>query len=127
MNIREWSKSEVDYGRKLVDSVFEGARRAENEYLRNESFGSNLRRSIQHATTPALVGACLGLFGGFLDKKRSTSKTLLYGLLGGAIGFGAGLAWDNRKLTASVASGAWQSVNRTRDDRWLEKNPIDYA
>jgi len=74
-----------------------------------------------------IIGACAGLLAGYLENHRSSTKTLACGLLGGAIGFGAGVVWENRKLTASVAAGAWKSVNKTRDEHWFEKNPIDYA
>jgi hypothetical protein len=48
-------------------------------------------------------------------------------LLGGAIGFGLGLAWSSRRLTASVAEQAFRSMNKVRDEHWLENHPIDYA
>jgi hypothetical protein len=48
-------------------------------------------------------------------------------LLGGALGFGVGVAWESRRLTTSVASGAAKSISKVRDEHWLEKNPIDYA
>lgn len=127
MNFLEWSKSEVDYGRKLVDSAMEGVRRGEGEFLKDEPLSCYLERSALHAIAPTIVGACVGLLGGYLENNRSRSKTLVCGLLGGAIGFGAGVVWENRNLTASVASGAWKSVNKTRDEHWFEKNPIDYA
>jgi hypothetical protein len=62
-----------------------------------------------------------------MEKRHSKSRALVCALLGGALGFGAGLIWENRRLTASVASGAWKSIHKTRDDHWFEKNPIDYA
>jgi len=127
MNLTEWSKSNVDYGRKLIDSAVEGARTGENSFLKDESLGVYLERSALHAIGPATIGACLGLLGGYLENRCSKSRALVCGLLGGAIGFGAGVMWENRKLTASVASGAWRSLNKTRDDRWFDRNPIDYA
>ena len=127
MNILDWSKSEVDYGRKLMDSAMEGARRGEGEFLKDESLGSYLQRVALHAMAPTVVGACLGWLGGYVENKRTSSRALVCGLLGGVIGFGAGVAWENRKLTASVASGAWKSVNKTRDEHWFDRNPIDYA
>jgi hypothetical protein len=54
-------------------------------------------------------------------------RVLAFGLLGGAIGLGAGLVWENRCLAASVAGGALRNIDRVRDEHWLEKNPIDYA
>jgi hypothetical protein len=127
MNILEWSKSEVDYGRRLMDSAVEGARRGEGEFLKDESLGRCLERSALHAMGPTVIGACLGWCGGYLESRRSKSRALVCAFLGGAIGFGAGIVWENRRLTASVASGAWKSINKTRDAHWFEKNPIDYA
>jgi len=124
MNISQWSKSEADYGRKLMDSAVEGARRGEEEFLKDESLGRYLEKSALHALVPTILGAGLGWLGG---SRRSTNRGLVWAFLGGVIGFGAGVAWENGKLTASVASSAWKSINKTRDAHWFEKNPIDYA
>jgi hypothetical protein len=128
MNVVEWSRSNVDYGRKLVDSALEGARTGEGEFLKEESLASFLGESAQQALAPAAIGACLGALGGYLATgRRSRTRALVCALLGGAVGFGAGMIWQSRQLTASVATKSWKSVNKTRDERWLEKNPIDYA
>lgn len=128
MNFLEWSKSNVDYGRRLMDSAVEGARTGEGELLKDESLAVYLERSARHAVAPTVIGTCVGLLGGYLGNgRRNTTRALTCAFLGGAIGFGAGVVWENRKLIASVASGAWKNLNRTRDERWFEKNPIDYA
>jgi hypothetical protein len=127
MNVLEWSESELDYGRRLMDSAVEGARRGEAELLKDESLVRYLESSALHAMVPATVGACLGWLGGYFDDGRSKSRALMCGFLGGVIGFGAGVIWQNRKLTASIASGAWKTVSKTRDAHWFEKNPITYA
>jgi hypothetical protein len=128
MNFLEWSKSSVDYGQKLVNSALVGAHEAEDEFLKEESLASDLSESARHALAPAMVGAFLGALGGSLrNGRRSSTKTLAFGLLGGAIGFGAGMMWENREFAASVASGAWKKINEARDEHWFEKNPIDYA
>ncbi len=128
MNVVEWSKSNVDYGRKLVDSAVEGARTGEDEFLKEESLAPFLRESARQALAPAAIGACLGGLGGYLaNGRRSKTRALVCGLLGGAVGFGIGVIWESRQLTASVASSAWKRISKTRDEHWLEKNPIDYA
>lgn len=127
MNLVKWSKSEANYGRKLMDSAIEGARQGEGKLLKGESLRRYLEKSALNAIVPTTLGACLGWFGGYLEDKRSSRRALACAVLGGAIGFGASIIWENRELTASVASGAWQSLNKTRDARWFEKNPIDYA
>lgn len=127
MNIAEWSKSNVDYGRKLVDSAVEGARNGESEFLKDESLGPYMEKSALHAIAPTIIGACLGFLGGYLETKHSRNRALICGVLGGAIGFVGGVVWENRKLTVSIASGAWKSISKTRDEHWFQKNPIDYA
>ena len=128
MNLKEWSKSSADYGRKLVDSAVEGARTGESEFLKDEPLVPFLNESARRALAPAVVGACLGVLHGYLENgHRSTSRAIADGLLGGAIGFGAGLMWENRDFTARVVSGAWESIGKARDEHWFEKHPIDYA
>jgi hypothetical protein len=128
MNLMEWSKSSVDYGQRLVNSALEGVREGEEEFLREESLSPRLTESARHALMPALIGAYLGAFGSSLAQgRRSTSRAVAFGLLGGAIGFGAALAWENREIGSTVASSAWKRIRQTRDEHWFEKNPIDYA
>lgn len=128
MNVMEWSKSNVDYGRKLVDSALEGARKGEGEFLKAESLATFLRESARQALPSAAIGACVGGLGGYLaNGRRSKTTALVCGLLGGAVAFGMGVIWESRQLTATVASNSWKRVSKTRDEHWLEKNPIDYA
>ena len=129
MHFKEWSKSSADYSRKLVDSAVEGARAGEGKFLNEEPLVPFLNESARRALAPAVIGACLGVLHGCLEngERRSASKTLAEGLLGGAIGFGAGMIWENRELTASVVSGAWERIGKARDEHWFAKNPIDYA
>lgn len=127
MNILEWSKSEVDYGRKLMDSAVAGARHGEGEFLRDESLSHHLEKSAIDAMVPTILGACLGWFGGYGSTRQSSKRAAVFALLGAAVGFGASLIWENRDLTATAATSAWKSVNKTMDAHWLEKNPIDYA
>ena len=128
MKVSEWSKLNIDYGRKLLDSGLEGARAGEGEFLHGEPLAPFLEESARHALEPATIGVFLGLLGSYAGtEQKLSSKTLLYGLLGGAIGFGVGVAWSSRRLAASVASSAFRSMGKVRDEHWLENNPIDYA
>jgi hypothetical protein len=128
MKVREWSKSSIDYGRKLLDSGLEGARSGEGEFLQGEPLAPFLEESARHALEPATIGVFLGVLSSCAGNRgKSASKTLLYGLLGGVIGFGVGVAWGSRRLAASVASSAFESIGKVRDEHWLENNPIDYA
>ena len=128
MSVSEWSKTSIDYGKKLLDSGLEGARSGEGEFLHGEPLAPFLEESARHALEPATVGVFLGVLGSCAgNERRSIAKTLLYGLLGGAIGFGVGMAWSSRRLAASVTANAFKSMNKVRDEHWPENNPIDYA
>jgi hypothetical protein len=51
----------------------------------------------------------------------------VFGLLGGAVGFGAGVVWKSRRLVASAANSALRNIGKVRDEHWLTKHPINYA
>jgi len=127
MNLQEWSKSDLDYGRRLLNSGWEGALSGSEECLHGEPLAPFLGNSARNAVSIAALGACLGLFGSLLGKRKSAIKAVALGVSGGLIGFSVGLAWESRQLGASAVSGAWKNVSKVRDERWFEKNPIDYA
>jgi hypothetical protein len=77
---------------------------------------------------PAALGACFGLLSSYRSNRRtSLCKAIAYGVIGGAIGFGAGVAWESRRLASSVSSGALKNMSKVCDEHWLELHPIDYA
>ena len=128
MSMNDWSRSSVVYGRKLFHSGVDGARAGRESFLHGESIEPYLNESLRNAVVPAAIAALIGFLGSCSEsRQRSAAKALGYGVLGGAIGFGAGMAWESRRLSASVASGAMKSIGKVRDEHWLEKNPIDYA
>jgi hypothetical protein len=128
MSTGEWSRSSVDYGRKLLDSGLEGAREGQEAFLQGESLLSFLGNSARKALIPAAIGACLGAVGSLSGgRQRSASRTFVFAFLGGAFGLAAGVGWESRRFTTSVACGALKSISKTRDEHWLEENPIDYA
>lgn len=128
MSIRQWSKSNLEYGRKVVKSGLEGARSGREAFFNGKSFTPFLNDSISHSWKPAMIGVCVGFLGGYRgNRNKSASKAFALGVLGGAIGFTAGVAWGSRRLAVSVARGAHQRIDRVRDEHWLEKHPIDYA
>ena len=128
MDVRKWSKSNADYGRELLHSGIEGARSGGEAFLNGESLTPFFSGSVRSALKPAVFGACLGVLGSYPGyREKSISRALAYGLLGGAIGFGAGVAWEIRRLSASVACGALRNIVRVRDEHWLTQHPIDYA
>ncbi len=128
MDLRRWSTSSADYGRRLLDSGIEGARSGQEAFLRGKPLTPFLGESVRSALKPAALGACIGLLSGYpACRKKSVVRSLTYGLLGGAVGLCAGLVWENRRLTASVAGSALRNIGKVRDERWLAKHPIDYA
>jgi hypothetical protein len=128
MTLREWSKSNIAYGRKLVNSGVEGVRSGRDTFFSETPLTRFLGESTRNAVKPAAVVAGIGLLGSCLGQRhRSASRALAFGLLGFAAGFVAAATWETRHLTASVTSGALKNIARVRDERWLEQNPIDYA
>jgi hypothetical protein len=127
MGFRQWSKTEVEYGRRVLNSGLEGARSGREAFLDGRSLTPFLSDSVRNALKPAALGAVLGVLGGFSGNHRSVGKTLAFGLLGAAIVFGAGLAWESRDLTANAAASAWKNIRKVRDEHWFETHPIDYA
>ncbi len=128
MDLRKWSKSNADYGRRLLDSGIEGARSGREAFLNGESLTPFLGESVRSAVKHAVVGACIGVLGSYPGcRQKSIARTLAFGLLGGALGLCAGLAWESRRLTASATGAALRSIGKVRDERWLARHPIDYA
>ena len=128
MGLRTWSRSEVEYGRKVLNSGLEGARSARKAFFEGRPFSPSLDKSVRNALKPAAIGASIGMLGGCPgNQHRSIARVLAFGLLGGAIGLGAGIVWQNRRLAASVARGVFRNMDRVCNEHWLEKHPIDYA
>ncbi|HEV2470072.1 MAG TPA: hypothetical protein VGS78_12830 [Candidatus Sulfotelmatobacter sp.] len=128
MQVAEWSKSEVKYGRRVLNSGLEGFRFGQRAFLHGEPARPFLRESFRKALIPAAVGVCFGMLAGCpKDGPRSRGRLLTSGLLGGLVGVVAGVVWETRYLAASVAGGAVARIDRARDEHWLERNPIDYA
>ncbi len=128
MGLRTWSRSEVEYGRKVLNSGLEGARSGREAFLSGRPLTPVLGESVRNAWKPAAITAGIGVLGSCSgSRQKSIGRVLAFGLLGGAVGFGAGVVWQNRRLVASATRGALQNIDKVRDEHWLEKNPIDYA
>jgi hypothetical protein len=128
MNLREWSQSEVEYGRKVLNSGLAGARSGREAFLDGRPLTPFLGKVVRHASTPAVAGAVLGMLGSFSgNHSKSAKRALAFGFLGWAIGLGIGIAWQSRELTACATNGALRNIGRVRDEHWLETHPIDYA
>jgi hypothetical protein len=128
MEPHNWSKSEFEYGRKVMHSALEGARHGEDAFLKGRPLSPFLAEGVRDALKPAAVGACIGLLGSYPgDHRGSIGRALAFGLVGWVIGLGAGVAWKTRGLTECVASNALRNIGKVRDEHWLERHPIDYA
>jgi hypothetical protein len=127
MTVQQWLESEVKYGRKVLDAGLEGTRSGREAFLDGEPLTPYLNDSVRKAFIPAAIGTCIGVLGSAAKQKRSVGRVLAFGLVGGAIGFGLGIAWESRHLTVSAVSSALKKIGRVRDEHWLERHPIDYA
>jgi hypothetical protein len=125
MTVREWSSSNAEYGRRLVSSGLEGARSGREAFLHGGAFAPYFRTSFRNALRPAAIGVCLGILQSL--PKKQCARTVGGAVMGGAVGFGVGLVWQTRRLTASMASEVFEKIEKVRDEHWLEKHPIDYA
>jgi hypothetical protein len=117
-------KSEINYVADLFGAATDGvvsAWKATNNAV--------LAPRLTAAVWPTVIGAAIGVLGGCLERKshRTDHRVVACGLIGSALGFGAGVAWTSRAFTRAAARGAIRKVNAVRDAHWLEKNPIAYA
>lgn len=128
MVLRDWPKSEFEYGRKVLNSGLEGARSGEEAFLNGRSLTPFLGDAVRKALKPAGIVAVVGMLSGYRgNRHRSMGRILGFGFLGSLIGFASGLAWESRDLTASIAANALKNIGKVSDEHWLEKHPIDYA
>jgi hypothetical protein len=128
MGLHKWSESNFEYGRKVLKSGLAGAHSAREAFLAGKPLTPYLSESVCKAWRPAVIGAYIGVLGTLPgNRHKSISRVFAYGILGAAVGFGAGVAWKSRRLTESVARGALRSIDKVRDEHWLETHPIDYA
>ena len=128
MSERNWFRSSISYGLQLISSGLKGATLGQAEYLRGESLGSFLGQAVCKSLPATAAGVAAGALGAFVSRRaRPKSRALLFAAAGGALGFAAGLAWKSRRLAATATNGALRGINATRDERWLQQNPIDYA
>jgi hypothetical protein len=115
------------YGRKLVNAGISGVRNGHQEFD-PEKASALVTTSAQESVALGLAGACLGVVPAVLLARRSRSaNAFVFGVIGGVLGFVGGFSWKTRKLTSTLAHSAGREVRRVKDERWLERNPIDYA
>ena len=88
-----------------------------------------LSRSARASWAPTVMGAGFGALCGLLAQRRKpkTSSVVAMGVVGGFVGFTAGVAWETRQLSSGIARGALRNVSSTSDSHWLGKHPIDFG
>jgi hypothetical protein len=124
MNTLSSLKSDLTYIAYLTKAILEGLTTAP-QCAADRAWAPVLTAAVW---TPTAIGTAIGILGAsFSRRNRSGYKVAVGGLLGSALGFGAGVSWTSRDFTGAVARSTLQKVNMVRDARWLEKNPIDYA
>jgi len=129
MKIGDWLKSEVGYGRDLADSGLQGARAAADSILHGEPVGEILGRSARASWAPTVMGAGVGAVCALLahGRKPKNATVVVMGVVGGVVGFAAGVAWETRQLSSGIARGALRKIGTTRDSHWLGKHPINFG
>ncbi len=127
MGLGTWSKSEVEHGRNVLNSGWEGVRSGEEEFLKGAPLRQYLAASARSACPAAAFGALLGMLASRSGKNKSIGRALASGLIGGAVGFGAAVAWNSRGLTTRAIRGAAHNIQIVRDEHWMKKNFIAYA
>lgn len=128
MGLSNWSRSELEYGRRVLNSGLNGVRSGREEFLSGSSLTPYLTGVARNALKPAVVGACVGMLSGYrANGHTSIGRILSLGFLGSLIGFASGVAWESRELTANAAATALKNISTVSDEHWLEKHPIDYA
>ena len=126
MKHEQWLKSRLEYGNDLIRSAMEGARSAGERALATEPVSTVLARSARASLPWAAMGASVGLLYS-ARRHESIRNRVLFGVLGGVIGFGTNVTLSTRQMTGEMVHGAVQNINTVRDAHWLAKHPIDYA
>ena len=127
MKLQDWVKSELEYSQDLVHSAVEGARFGCRRAGVVEPARSLFADAARNSLPLAAIGACVIPLAARLTRGRKRRNEALLGLLGAAIGFGAGIAFTTRPLMEEMAHEAVHNINGVREAHWLEQHPIDYA
>jgi hypothetical protein len=120
--------STVRYGRDVINAGFNGVRKAVRDECQDVSPCNLALAAAKQSVKFAALGACIGLFGSLVVRRRSSlTRHIASGSLGMALGFSAGLLWNTRGLTSSIAHSAAAEIQQIQDEHWLKAHPIDYA
>lgn len=127
-DISDKIKSNIAYGRELVESGIEGAKEGRRTVLATEDNSGLIETAAQESWQAATVGAVVGALCGVLADDRKPLRGVIAGTLFGAVlGYGGSFAWKTRPITSAMARSAGKKIGRVRDKRWLSENPINYG
>ena len=128
MSISDKVKTNLAYSKELVESGIEGANEARKAVLESEETTDIVTAAAQESWQAAAIGVLAGAICGVLaDDRKPIRGVVAGGLLGAVLGFGGSFAWKTRPLTSAMARGAGKRISRTRDVRWLSRNPVNYG
>jgi uncharacterized membrane protein YebE (DUF533 family) len=129
MDMGNWLKSEMEYGRDLAGSGWQGARSAWDSVLQTEPMGKLLSRSVRASWAPTAMGVGVGALCALLVQRRKTNAAaaVALGIAGGVVGFTACVAWETRQISSEDARGAMREIGTTRDSHWLDRHPINFG
>ena len=128
MSISDKVKTNLAYSKELVESGIEGANEARKAVLDSEETTDIVTAAAQESWQAAAIGVLAGAICGVLaDDRKPIRGVIAGGLLGAVLGFGGSFAWKTRPLTSAMARGAGKRISRTRDVRWLSRNPVNYG
>ncbi len=128
MSVSERIKSNLAYGKDLVESGIEGANEARKASLESAETTDMVTAAAQESWQAAAVGALAGAILGVLaDDRKPVRGVIAGGLLGAAVGFGGSFAWKTRPLTGAMAREAGKRIGAARDEHWLSENPVNYG
>jgi hypothetical protein len=116
-------RSDIGYIKDLVGSGLDGITSAKQE-LGSSVFTPPLKSTVW---APMAVGAVVGALGSRLSGNRKAPSIAIAGLAGSLVGLATALVWSSRSFTDCACRRAARLVNATRDARWLDTHPIDYA
>lgn len=128
MKARESLRSKLRYGQALMRSGVSGLSSGREAHLNGRPLSEALGESARASLALAVFGACAGLLRySFPVRRDRLTKAVTCSVAGGAIGFVAGFAFKTRDLAESMTRSAAKQMGTVRDERWLNRHPIDYA
>ena len=128
MSISEKVKTNLAYGKELVESGLEGVKEARKAALETGETTDMVTVAAQESWQAGAIGVLAGaILGALTDDRNPVRGVVAGGLLGGVVGFGGSFAWKTRPLTSAMAREAGKHVGTTRDRHWLTGHPVNYG